>query len=201
MTEEELVYFLKYHKNIEKSIEVTKRQLFHQIKDREDIIEHLSLIEYEKIGNHNNAKNYPDKIMEDIKKYGQIKENSKEDWKTISNILTAEKQCLNTIFTCIYQMKEPERSILILLYIENEKWDFICNELYISSTRLWRIRKEALKNLLNIYEASKKKKEIIEDGEKFLIQKFLNLLNEKVCALEVNWKELKEELHKKKRKD
>ncbi len=166
MTEKELVYFLKYHKNIRKSIKITKQQFYTQMERKENNIYQLSLTEQDEL-------------------------------ESIFYLLTAEEQCLNTIFTCIYQMKEPERGILILLYIKNEKWESICSGLDISSTQLCRIRKEALANLIDLYHLSIKKteKQWIKEGEGCLIREFLETSDENMTDLEADWRELKYRLH------
>lgn len=199
MTEKELVYFLKYHKNIRKSIKVTKQQFYTEMEGKGNNIYQLSLTEQDGIESYDKINNYFHKILEIIVKYERIQENYLDDLEGMFYLLTAEEQCLNTIFTCIYQMKEPERGILILLYIKNEKWESICSGLDISSTQLCRIRKEALTNLIDLYHLSTKKKEKqwIKEGEKFLIREFLKPSDENMTDLEVDWRELKYRLHDK----
>ncbi|WP_300747725.1 hypothetical protein [uncultured Brachyspira sp.] len=106
-------------KNIRKSIKVTKQQFYTEMEGKGNNIYQLSLTEQDGIESYDKINNYFHKILEIIVKYERIQENYLDDLESMFYLLTAEEQCLNTIFTCIYQMKEPERGILILLYIKN----------------------------------------------------------------------------------
>ena len=89
MTEKELVYFLKYHKNIRKSIKVTKQQFYTEMEGKGNNIYQLSLTEQDGIESYDKINNYFHKILEIIVKYERIQENYLEYLESMFYLLTA----------------------------------------------------------------------------------------------------------------
>lgn len=166
MEQEDLLYILKEHKNIKRGIELSKKRIFSFIETEEDIIRQLVLPGHSEITFKNNTNT--DKILGIVQMYHQQRKQQIKEFRNVVSFLSMEEECLNKIFICLYKLKEPKRSILILLFIENYTWESICKMLHISSSSLWRIRNEALKDLLDIYENMKNPKNLSKYSDKFL---------------------------------
>lgn len=150
MDKEGVIYLLKNRKMLLRGIQTARASLLRYIeeeKDRDTILRQLSL---PGAGEHVGGSCYkePDTIFHIVDNYKKIRGSQLEELRMELNQIACSEACINHLFKCLYSMREPERSVLLMLYVENMKWDVLCSELGISSEKLNKIRRASLKNLL-----------------------------------------------------
>lgn len=153
MNEQELVYLLSQYENIKLGIQLIKKQIFSalsEIETEESLIRQLTFPGYGQVSSKCNTIK-TDKILEITEAYKKIKRKQGEEWQKSISLISMQEECLNTIMSCLHRLDEPKRSILILIFIEKNTWNCICNLLHISSTTLSRLRNEGIVDLLNTY--------------------------------------------------
>lgn len=100
-------------------------------------------------------------IIEGIRKESKIEEDN-----IAREILEIEKyeKAIFRIATCIETLLEDEKDILERLYVKEEKWDVIANELNISKASISKIRKEAFQSIIELYDSTYSEEKIREIG-------------------------------------
>jgi len=152
MNKEDIIYLLKNRKLLLRGIQTARASLFRYVdeeKNRDTILRQLSL---PGASEHVGGRSYkePDTIFHIVDQYKKIRATQIEELRAELNRISCSEACINHLFKCLYSMREPGRSVLLMLYIENTKWDVVCSELEISNGRLGECRRKALKTLLTL---------------------------------------------------
>lgn len=172
MDKEGAVYLLKNRKMLLCGIQTTRISLLKYIEEEKEcdsILRQLSLPgASEEI--HLGGKSYKesDTIFHIVDQYKEIRNHQIEEIRAELNRIAWSEACINQLFRCLYNMKEPHRSILLMLYVEDTKWEVVRSALGISNETLNKLRKQAFHILLSLY--NRKEGEFEEKGEGVLFE-------------------------------
>ncbi len=172
MDKEGAVYLLKNRKMLLCGIQTTRVSLLKYIKEekeRDSILRQLSLPGASEEP-HLGGKSYKesDTIFHIVDQYKEIRNRQIEEIRAELNRIAWSEECINQLFRCLYNMKEPHRSVLLMLYVENTKWEVVRSALGISNETLNKLRKQAFHILLSLY--NRKEGEFEEKGEEVLFE-------------------------------
>lgn len=180
MDEKELIYLLSNKDLILEGIQFTRNQIFSQLEEKNEMIKRLSLqginyidtISKGKKGDINHDQMF--NLFESLQKHQAEQINF---LKTELYKVAAEEECIQGVLRELYILKEPYRNILILLFIQKEKWVYLTDKYHCGKSKIARLRQEGLNLLLKNYNF--KKEELMIEGENLLKEIRNALENEK----------------------
>ena len=139
-TEADVIYLLKNHEYIQSSIKFIEKQIVNLITSKSELIRQLSMPGM----NYDNAVGIrfapKPKIHDVVEDYRSIEIQSLNEAKLLLTAVKEEQEVLAIVMKRMYALPEPYRSVLLMLYLQHEKWDTICRELVISRTTLQQMR-------------------------------------------------------------
>ena len=146
MTEEDVVYFLKNGKSIKATIKSCRDYIAAALSESDELIRELSMPGVAS-GMSVVRGNGQNKIYNIYEKYMEILDERGRTVQQMIDVINEEEDTLNLVFNRTYRLPEPYRSVIIMLYINAEKWDTVCREMDISRKTLQTIRATAITSI------------------------------------------------------